>query len=477
MNFTADIIIGLEIHIGLNTKTKLFCSCKNDDCNDLGISEPNLNVCPVCLGHPGAKPVVNIEAIKSALKLCYCAKCEIAKEVVFSRKSYFYPDLGKNYQTTQYEIPIGLGGEIELPSGKKISLTRIHIEEDPASLVHVGGLADAKFSFIDYNRSGTPLVELVTNPDLNSPEEAREFMKTLIGILSYLGIFDLKNGLIKADANISIKESNYTRAEIKNINGFKEIERALFSEIDRQKKAVSNGEKLCIETRGWNSETGTTYLMRKKESEADYGYIIDTDLVPIELTEEIKNEIKKNLPKIPIDFAKEISKQYNLNFEDVYIIANQKAFSEVYLKAIMINPDLATNWFRHIIPKPFIAEFGDLELTPKENINEEGILELFKLFNDKKISDKVAKDILEKLVLTKFSPKDFIKENNLEMVSNTGELESFCKDAINENPQAIQDFNKGEMKSLNFLVGQVMKKSKGKANPAEVRKIIEEILK
>ena len=464
MNFTSDVVIGLEIHIGINTKSKLFCKCKNDD------AEPNTNVCPVCLGHPGAKPVVNIEAINKALKLCLALKSKIANDVVFSRKAYFYPDLSKNYQTTQYELPIGDGGELELPNGNKVSLTRLHIEEDPASLVHVGGIADASYSFIDYNRSGTPLIELVTNPDMKSPEEARDFLRTLIGILNHLEIFDVKSGIIKADANISIKESGYVRAEVKNISGFKEIEKALNYEIERQRDAVKQGEKLRIETRAWNSEDETTSFMRSKESEADYGYIIDTDLVPIEVTKEMIEKAESEVGLIPIDFAKEISSKYNLNFEDCYIIANQKAFSDAYKKAIDIDAKLATNWFRHVIPTPFVKKYKDLEFV--ENINEDEIIELFTLFKEKKVSDKVAKEILEKLVGEKFSPKEYIQENGLEMSSNTDEILIFAKEAISENPVAVEDFKNGESKSLNFLVGQVMKKSRGKANPGEASKLI-----
>ena len=234
MKFDSDVVIGLEIHISLLTNTKLFCGCKNSNLDS--DAAPNTFVCPICLGHPGSKPVVNKKVIEYAMKLCEAAGSELAKNVVFSRKSYFYPDLSKNFQTTQYELPIGEGGEIELPSGKKVKLTRIHIEEDPAALVHAGSsVATSESTLIDYNRSGNPLCELVTEPDMQSPEEAREFLKTLIGMLNYLEIFDIKKCTIKADANVSVKESGYIRAEIKNIGSFKDIERALEYEIERQR--------------------------------------------------------------------------------------------------------------------------------------------------------------------------------------------------------------------------------------------------
>jgi aspartyl-tRNA(Asn)/glutamyl-tRNA(Gln) amidotransferase subunit B len=470
MNFTSDVVIGLEIHISILTESKLFCSCKNSAQLDENV-KPNSSVCSVCLGHPGSKPLVNEKAIEYALKLCKAAKCKISPEVIFSRKSYFYPDLAKNYQITQYEIPIGNEGEVELPSGKKIGLVRIHIEEDPAALVHAGGsVLSAESSLIDYNRSGNPLCELVTLPDIESPEEAREFMKTLIGILNYLEIFDPKRCTIKADANVSIKESGYVRAEIKNIGSFSDIEKALKYEIERQKEAAAKGEKFVVETRGWDSDTGTTYSMRTKESEADYGYIIDTDLPVIE-TFDVK------IPKMPVEFAREVAEKHKVSFEDAYIIANQKAFGKIYQEAVKIDAKKATNWFRHVVPTSYVAKYGDIMLVDDDKVYSDKILELFKLFMDKKVSDKIMKEILEKLVEEDFSPSEYIKSQGLEMVSDSGELEGFCNEAISENPAAVEDFKGGEPKSLNFLVGQVMKKSKGKANPGEVSKILQSLLK
>lgn len=468
MNFTTDIVIGLEIHVGIKTNTKLFCGCPNEDAET-----PNTHVCPICLGHPGSKPVVNKAVLDAALKTCLAAKCDIAPEVVFSRKSYFYPDLAKNFQTTQYELPIGSNGDITLSSGKKVGLIRIHIEEDPAALVHIGGVAGSSYSFIDYNRSGTPLLEIVTKPELSSAAEAREFLKTLLGILNYLGIFDVKNGLMKADANVSIKEGNYTRAEIKNINGFKDIERAILSEIQRQKEVVASGKKLSVETRGWDADSGTTYLLRRKETEDDYGYIIDTDLVPITITKEYCSAI--TLPQLPVEFAQEVSEKYGVAFQDVFIIANQKAFGDAFKKAIaLVDPVLATNWFRHVIPTPFVAKYGDLVFV--EKIPEAQILSVLQLFANKKISDKVAKELLEKLVVAEFDPEAYIVEHKLEMVSDNSQLEEWAKEAIAANASAVDDYKKGEEKSLNFLVGQVMKKSKGTASPADVKALIQKVL-
>ena len=259
MNFTSDIVIGLEIHVQLNTKTKLFCSCPTQ-----GSEEPNTRTCEVCLGMPGSKPVLNKAALEYALKLALALEWEISSNLTFSREAYFYPDLAKNYQISQYEIPLGIKGKLHLKSGKTIGITRVHMEEDPAALVHPNGMVDSKFVLIDYNRSGNPLCEVVTEPELTSPDEARDFMKQLIAVLNYLKIFDQDNCIIKADANISIKEKDYTRVEIKNITGFKEIERALNYELERQKR-----EDVVQETRAWDAETGVTRSLRKKETEEE----------------------------------------------------------------------------------------------------------------------------------------------------------------------------------------------------------------
>ena len=261
-------MIGLEVHVELNTKTKLFCSCPTK-----GNEEPNSRTCEVCLGHPGSKPVLNKKAVEFALKLCLALNCKINPELIFSRKSYFYPDMAKNYQITQYDIPLGKKGKLNLSSGKEIGITRVHMEEDPASLVHPGGMQQSSYVLVDYNRSGNPLVEIVTEPELSNAADARDFMKNLITILTYLEIFDENNNIIKADANISIKESGFVKAEVKNITGFKEIERALNYEIERQKKEVKEGKKLHQETRAWDSEKGLSFSLRKKETEEDYGYI------------------------------------------------------------------------------------------------------------------------------------------------------------------------------------------------------------
>ena len=466
--FTTDIVIGLEIHCELNTKTKLFCRCQKANKEDL----PNSKCCPICLGHPGSKPVLNKKAVEFALKLCLALNCEISPELIFSRKSYFYPDMSKNYQISQYEIPLGKNGKLRLSNGKEIGITRMHMEEDPASLIHPAGLKESAYVLVDYNRSGNPLVEIVTEPELTSPDEARDFMKQLITVLNYLEIFDINEGIIKADANISIKESGYKRVEIKNITGFKEIERALLYEVKRQKEEA---HKIEQETRSWDSERGITFSLRKKETEEDYGYIIDTDLTLVEITGKWLNEIKKQMPELAQDKVKKFIQKHKLKKEDAEIIAAEKQLAEMFEKvAEEIDPLLAAKWLRKELLR--VLNYNKKALHEVE-INEKHMIDLLKLVEAKKITDNVASKLLEKLVEKPFDVKQYIKKEGLEAVSDVSELEKYCKEAIAENPQAIEDYKKGEKKALNFIVGSVMKKTRGKATPKEVNEIILRLIK
>ncbi|HLG23946.1 MAG TPA: Asp-tRNA(Asn)/Glu-tRNA(Gln) amidotransferase subunit GatB [Candidatus Nanoarchaeia archaeon] len=464
-NFTSDVVIGLEIHVELNTNTKLFCSCPIK-----GSEEPNSRTCPICLGMPGSKPVLNKKAVEFALKLCLALKCEISPELIFSRKSYFYPDLAKNYQISQYEIPLGKKGKLSLNDGREIGITRVHMEEDPASLIHPAGMKESAYVLIDYNRSGNPLAEIVTEPDMQSADEARDFMKRLITVLSYLEVFDENNGIIKADANVSIKESGYIRAEIKNITGFKEIEKALVYEISRQKEEVKKGKTLFLETRSWDSEKGITFSLRKKESEEDYGYIIDPDLTLIEITKEMIGEIKDSMPELAQDKVKKFIEKYKLKKEDAEVIAADKSLAEMLEKVSKkIEPTLAAKWIRRELVR--VLNYNKKELAESE-ITEGHLIDLLSLVENKKITDSVGAKILEMLAQSPFDVKEYVKKENLEAVSDTSELEKFCREAIKENPQAIEDYKKGGAKALNFIVGQVMKKTKGKATPKEVNEIL-----
>jgi len=464
--FNSDIVIGLEIHIELNTETKLFCSCRRT-----GSDEPNTRTCEVCLGMPGAKPVLNKKALDYALKLALALKMDIAKELIFSRKSYFYPDMTKNYQITQYEIPLGKNGFLKV-NNKKIRIKRLHIEEDPAALVHPSGIAGSEYVLIDYNRAGNPLVEIVTEPDISSAKEAREFMKKLITLLEYLEIFDKNNCTIKADANVSIKESNFTRVEIKNISGFKDIERALSYEIERQRKEVSDGGGVVQETRGWDSDKGITFSLRKKETEEDYGYIIDPDLVRIEITDEMIKKIEEEMPELEDEKFEKF--KTTISEEMARILAKNKDLAKLFEEISKeVKADLAASYVRKEVPR--VLNYNKISLK-ESKINGKRMIQLLKLVEEGKISDSVAKKILEKMVKEDFDIDEYVKEKNLLIVKDIDELRKICEKVVKENKQVIEDIKKGNKKAFHFLIGLVMKETKGKADAREVNKIFKELL-
>jgi aspartyl-tRNA(Asn)/glutamyl-tRNA(Gln) amidotransferase subunit B len=465
--FTTDIVIGLEIHVELATASKLFCGCART-----GSDEPNTRTCPVCLGHPGSKPVFNKKALEYALKLALALKCDISKEIFFSRKSYFYPDMSKNYQISQYEIPLAKNGKLKLKSGKEIRITRIHIEEDPASLVHQGSMQQSAFVLVDYNRSGDPLVEVVTEPDLTSPEEARDFMNRLITVLSYLNIFNQDNCIIKADANISIKESNYTRVEIKNITGFKEIEAALFHEVARQQKEVKEGKKLKQETRAWNTEQKNTFSLRSKETEEDYGYIIDPDLTKIEISDELIKKI--DVPELAEEKLKKFIEHHKIQQLDAEVLAAKKELAELFEKvAEKVSPQLAAKWLRRELVR--VMNYNNKTFENLE-IDETHLVALLKLVEAKQITDKTAQKLMELLMEKPFDVNEYVKEHALNVVSDELLIEKVCKEVVQENPMVVEDYKKGSDKAINFLVGKVMQKTKGKASPKSVHEILKRLI-
>ncbi len=470
--FTSDVVIGLEIHVQLDTRTKLFCGCATRPAGQKK-DEPNTRTCEVCLGLPGSKPVLNRRAVDFALKLCLALGCTVDDELIFSRKSYFYPDLAKNYQISQFERPLGKGGNITLSSGKKINITRVHIEEDPASLVHPPG--KAPYVLADYNRSGIPLCEIVTEPDMTSPDEAREFMKRLRAIIQYLDIFDESVGVIKADANISIKESGYVRSEIKNVTGFKEIERALYHEVERHRRAVKDGEALVLETRQWNAQKGVTTRMRTKETEMDYGYILEADLCVTRITSEWIRKQKAELPELPDEKEKRFIKKFGIDPADAEVISQERRLAELFEKtAQKVDAVLAARWLRHELCR--VINYNKVAFENLK-IDHTHLIELLLMVENRKISDPTAKKIMEELMHDAFSPKAYVKKHGLEVISGSGELEQWCRQAIDENKMAVDEYKEGNEKSLNYLVGQVMRRSKGKASPQEVSKIIQDALK
>ncbi len=457
-------IIGLECHLALNKlNTKLFCSCKQPSPD----SKPNTKTCEICLGLPGSKPVLNKKALQHALKLAIALNCKIAKEMVFSRKVYFYPDMPKNYQITQYEIPLGENGYIYLDSGKKIRITRIHLEEDPGALIHPSGsIQTSQYTLVDYNRAGIPLVEVVTEPDLESPEEAREFLKKLISIVSYLDIYDPELSTLKADVNISIKGGQ--RVEIKNVSGFKEVEKALIYEEARQEKELPDKQH----TRAWDSNK-TTFL-RSKEQEADYGYIVDPDLTKIEITKDMIEKTKEAVPELAKEKTQRFIKQYKLSPVDAQVLSQEMKLANLFEKtAQKISPLLAAKWLRRELPR--VMTYNKISFEELK-IDETHLIDLLTLVEKKKITETTAQKILEKLIEKPFDVNKYVEKEKLTTTSSEGDLKKICKEAIKENPDAVKDYKNGEEKALHFITGQVMRKTRGTADPATVRKVLLKLL-
>ena len=459
----SETLIGLETHIQLKTNSKLFCGCPT------AVSEePNSQCCEICLGHPGSKPMFNKKALQFALKLCVALGCDVEKEIAFSRKTYFYPDMSKNFQITQYEIPLGKKGTIKLPSGKIVQIERIHIEEDPAALVHEGSIAESPAVLIDYNRAGIPLCEIVTTPCMNSPAEAREYLKELVRIVKYLKVFDEHSGTLKSDCNLSI--TGHPRAEVKNVSGFKDAERALNYELVRQKMALKMKKEIRQETRAWTGSK--TIFLRSKETEADYGYIIEPDLPVFNITEEMIANIKKEVPELAHVRSARYVKDFKIDKVDAEVMAMELELAELFEKvATEIDPQLAARWIRKELLRVLNynkKSIRDIKFGVKE------IVELLELVNKKAISETTAQRIIEKLMEKKFSPQEYVKKHGLAQISSDAEIKKICQQVIKDNQKAVSDFKSGNEKSFHFLVGQVMRATKGKASPDVVNKVMKE---
>ena len=443
----------MEIHLQLNTNSKLLCGCPTS-----GDENPNTRVCEICGGFPGAKPVLNKEAINQTIKVALALGCKINKETLFSRKNYFYVDVPRNFQITQYEIPIGTKGKLE-----NINIRRIHLEEDPGALIHKGNI-----TLIDYNRSGIPLIEIVTEPDFTSPKQVRLFLRKLITILEYLNIYNRKSeSSLKADANIS---TTGEKVEIKNITGLKEIERALDYEAQRQSSEPATQQ----ETRGWNPQKSLTFLQRTKESENDYGYITEPDLPQITLSSNLLKDLKKQIPELSLNKIERFKNIYLLPPEDAETLASEKTLAELFEQvAEKIDPKLAAKWLRRDLLK--VLHYNKKELKDIK-IEAQHIIELLSLLQENKINDSTAKELLIKLIEKPFSPLKHVQKEKLTMIKSSDEIESMCQEVIDKNKEVVNSLKSGKTEALNYLTGQVMRISKGKANPKEVQKILKKLI-
>jgi len=468
-----EIVIGLEVHLHLATRTKIFCGCPTE----FG-KEPNTQVCPVCLGFPGSLPVLNSKVIEHALKVALALKCRIQDSTKFDRKNYFYPDLPKAYQISQYDLPLSRQGYIEISAGgirKRIGIRRVHIEEDAGKLIH-----RADKSLVDFNRAGVPLLEIVSEPDINSPEEAHEYLKVLKGILSYLDVSDcdMEKGSLRCDANISLKSAGSKelgiKTELKNMNSFKNVKDALAFEAGRQREALSSGEKLVQETRLWEPKSGKTISMRTKEEAQDYRYFPEPDLPPFIITAPKIEEIRKSIPELPRQKMSRFIKNYRLSEYDAKILTYSKKdalYAEECIE-VYANKDKKpiVNW----LIGPLLSEANNRKLRAVSDLKvpAKELAELVGFVERQEISNLSAKLVLAEMIDTGNSVANIIKEKNLIQISDTASLEKHVEEVIKENTKSVSDYKQGKANVLMFLVGQVMKRSQGRANPKMVQQIL-----
>lgn len=463
-------IIGLEIHVEMATETKMFCSCKNE----FG-AVPNTNVCPVCLGHPGTLPQMNEKAVEYAVMAGLAFHCDIRNDQKMDRKKYFYPDLVKGYQITQFDKPYATNGFIELESGKKIRIAEIHMEEDTGKSNH----DEEDATLMDYNRAGVPLIEIVSEPDLSSPDEAREYVESLASTLRFLGVSDciMAQGSMRVDVNINLENlDNGQRtaiAEVKNINSIRSIESALAFEVDRQRKLLENGEIGVKETRRWDDEQLATIHMRNKEVGNDYRFSAEGDIPLINLTDDFIENIRKDLPELPKEKEARYIKELNLSQYDANLLSNDRELAILFEKTNekVKDPDICANW----ILTELSRRLNEFEESPSEmNLSVENFAKLINLAKDNKINNNVAKKLLREIYETNEDPEKLAEERNLLQISDSSLLEEVVDEVLAENPESINDIKAGKDRAFGFLVGQAMKKTKGKGNPQEINKLLRE---
>ncbi|AEI13831.1 Aspartyl/glutamyl-tRNA(Asn/Gln) amidotransferase subunit B [Flexistipes sinusarabici DSM 4947] len=473
MNYEA--VIGLEVHVQMGTNTKIFCSCSTN----FG-AEPNSNVCPVCLGMPGVLPVLNKRALEYAMTAGLALNCEIQEYSVFARKNYFYPDLPKGYQISQYELPLCLNGKMKInleEYSKEIGITRIHMEEDAGKSIHGENLGDYSASYVDLNRTGVPLIEIVSEPDMRTGEEAKAYLQKLKAILQYAGVSEcnMEEGSLRCDANISIRPEGQkefgVKTEIKNMNSFKNVQKAIEYEIKRQTKVLNEGGHIIQETRLWNPDKNITVAMRSKEEAHDYRYFPDPDLIPVKVDDGWIERVRESLPELPDEKKARFKKEYSLPEYDAEVLTSFKTYADYFEECIKShnNPKIIANWIMSEILRVVNernCDIFDIGVDPSM------LAGLVKLIDDNTISGKIAKDVFEIMLESGKAPAEIVKEKNLAQISDSSELENIVKQVFEENPDELERFKNGEKKLQGFFVGQVMKKTKGQANPKLVNQLI-----
>jgi len=473
-------VIGLEVHAQLLTRSKIFCGCSTS----FG-EAPNTQACPVCTGQPGSLPVINRKAVEFAIRLGLATSCRIAPYSVFARKNYFYPDLPKGYQISMYEYPLAEHGFIEVTvqgEKKRIGIIRIHMEEDAGKLKHGETPETAPFSYVDFNRTGVPLVEIVSGPDIHSPQEAGEYLRRLRTILQYLEVCtgDMEKGTFRCDANVSVRPRGQTelgtRTELKNMNSFRHVEKALEYEIKRQIGALKDGEKVVQETRLWDTDQNITVSMRGKEEAHDYRYFPDPDLVPLRIDGKWIEEIRNSIPELPDQKKERFVQDYKIPEYDAEILTSTKAMANYFEDCVRLfsEPKTVSNWMMGDLLRGLKGDEKEVDqcrVTPKH------LAEMLNMLKDGTISGKIAKDVFEEMYRTGDPPARIVKEKGWVQILDMGEIERVIEKVIQANPKLVEDYQKGKEKVFGFLVGEAMKESKGKANPKLVNELLRKKLK
>jgi len=474
-----EAIIGLEVHAQLLTASKLFCGCSTR----FG-AEPNTQTCPICLGMPGVLPVLNKRAVEFAIKMSLAVNGEIAPMSVFARKNYFYPDLPKGYQISQYEQPMARNGYIDIEVNgikRRIGITRIHMEEDAGKLLHGETIVDADYSFVDLNRAGVPLIEIVSEPDIRTPEEAVGYLKALRDILVYLEICDgnMEEGSLRCDANVSIRPVGQkgfgTKTELKNMNSFKFVRDALEYEIKRQIEVIEEGGRIIQETRLYDPDRGITESMRGKEEAHDYRYFPEPDLLPLQVDAVWIEEIKRTLPELPQAKRERFVREYGIPSYDAGVLTSSRELANYYEDCVRLcpQPKVVSNWVMGELLRYLKEDRRDVKDCP---VKPEGLSRMLKMVDEGTISGKMAKDIFEEMYRTGKDPEAIVKERGLVQVSDEATLLKAIGDVLQANPQHVADYRAGKEKLFGFFVGQVMKATKGQANPQLLNRLLKERL-
>ena len=472
-----ETVIGLEVHCQLKSRSKLFCTCSAQYSG----AEPNTHVCPVCLGHPGVLPVFNKEVLELALKACLALSCQVPAITKFDRKHYFYPDLPKAYQITQFDEPIGEHGNLELKGEgdevRQIPIRRIHIEEDAGKTLHT----HTSGSLVDYNRCSVPLLEIVTDPDLKNSKEAKDYLETLRKVLRTVDVSDcdMENGTLRCDVNLSVRKRGESqlgiRVEIKNLNSFRSVVRAIEYEELRHVSLLEAGKRIERGTLLWDEEAGKTRLMRSKETEDDYRYFPDPDLPPIKISRELIKEVISKLPELPLAREKRFVKQYGISSYNASLLCEERDFADFFEEACAMhaNPNSISNW----ILTEFLRELNRSDTCISESLLKPAMLaQLVKLIDEGTISGKIAKNLFPEMIASGHSPEELVEKSGLSQISDDESLRKHVHQVLESNPHILDDLKAGKKKALGFLMGQIMKATGGKANPQKVQVLLHEIL-